>query len=322
METKANYVFIGILALAMSATIALFIIWKTKGSFDVEYVRYDIVFDGSVSGLSEASFVQFNGIKVGDIRNISWEPDDPNKVRVRIRVRANTPIKQDTVAQMAFQGVTGVTFVELTGGTAQSKRLEVQEGQEVAVIQSQKSPLQEMFARAPDMITQGNLLLLQFHKLLSDKNIESVGLSLENVGRFTGALAESEDKIIDLLTNVEIISNELAEASRNINLISENIQNVTASADSIMSGDAPDMIVQIRDAAKSIDILAQNTNELVEENKDALAYFTGQGLSDVDGLIAEMRTLVATLERLAQKLESDPSMLVSGSQYPEYEVEK
>ena len=97
---------------------------------------------------------------------------------------------------------------------------------------------------------------------------------------------------------------------------------MTASANRIMEGDAPDMVAQIRDAAASINLLAQNTNQLVEDNKDAVTHFTGQGLSQVDGFISETRTLVATLERLAQRLESDPSMLVSGSQYPEYEVDQ
>ena len=322
METKANHVLIGILTLAMSVTIAFFIIWKTKGAFDVEYTRYDVVFEGSVSGLSEASYVQFNGIKVGDIRNITWEPDDPNKVRVQVRVRSDTPVKEDTIAEMAFQGVTGVTFVELTGGTAGSKHLKPKKGQDVAEIKAQKSALQEMFASAPDMITQGNLLLLQFHKLTSDKNIEAISKSLEDIGRVTSALADSDEQILKLLANVAVISGELAETSRKINLISSDIQDVTASANRIMEGDAPDMVAQIRDAAASINLLAQNTNQLVEDNKDAVAHFTGQGLAEVDGFISETRTLVATLERLAQRLESDPSMLVSGSQYPEYEVDR
>lgn len=322
METKANHVLIGILTLAMSASIALFIMWKTKGAFDVEYSNYDIVFEGSVSGLSEASIVQFNGIKVGIVRRIFWDDDDPNKIRVHVRLRADTPVKVDTIAQMVFQGVTGVTIVELSGGTPGTPDLEPQPGQEFAIIQSKQSALQEMFEKAPDMISQANLLLLQFHKITSDDNIAAISNSLANVEKVTSALAESDAAILELLTNVSTISTELAETSKKINLITNDIQGVTSSANRMMEGDAPEMIVQIKEAADSIGRLADNTNALVEENRDSISNFTNQGLADIDGFIAETRVLVVTLERLAQKLESDPSILVSGAQYPEYEVRK
>ncbi|TNE37468.1 MAG: MCE family protein [Alphaproteobacteria bacterium] len=322
METKANHFLIGILTLSMSATIALFIMWKTKGAFDQEYDRYDIIFEGSVSGLSEASFVQFNGIKVGTVRRIFWDDEDPNKIRVHVRLRGDTPVKEDTVAQMVFQGVTGVTIVELSGGTPGSPKLEKKKGQEWPVIRSQPSALQEMFEKAPDMISQANLLLLQFHKIASDDNIGAISQSLANIETLTTTLADSDQDIKELLANVSDISAELSETSKRINAITADIQGVTASANRIMEGDAPDMVVQIRDAAEAISKLADNTNSMVEENRDSISNFTNQGLADIDGFIAETRVLVVTLERLAQKLESDPSVLVSGAQYPEYEVPK
>jgi phospholipid/cholesterol/gamma-HCH transport system substrate-binding protein len=322
METKANHVLIGMLTLAMTATIALFIMWKTKGAFDVEYERYDIVFEGSVSGLSEASIVQFNGIKVGTVRRIFWDTNDPNKIRVHVRVRGDTPVKEDTVAEMVFQGVTGVTIVELSGGSIASPNLVQKEGQEFPVIRSQASALQELFETAPDMISQANLLLLQFHKLASDENIAAISQSLSDIQTVTTALSESDEAITDVLQNVSVISAELALTSKKINLITSDIQQVTASANTMMAGDAPQMIVQIRDAADSIGRLADNANSMIDENRDSISKFTNQGLADIDGFITETRVLVVTLERLAQKLESDPSILVSGSQVPEYEVKK
>jgi phospholipid/cholesterol/gamma-HCH transport system substrate-binding protein len=322
METKANHVFIGVLTLAMSVTIAFFIMWKTKGAFDVEYERYDIVFDGSVSGLSEASIVQFNGIKVGNVRRITWDTDDPNQIRVHVRLRGDTPIKEDTVAEMAMQGVTGVTIVELSGGSVSSPDLSRKAGQEFPIIKSQPSALQELFETAPDMISQANLLLLQFHKLTSDENIGAISQSLKDIQQLTSTLADSDEAIATMLKDVSVITGELAETSKKINGITNDIQQVTSSANKMMAGDAPEMIVQIRDAADSIGRLADNTNSMIDENRSSISKFTNQGLADIDGFISETRVLVVTLERLAQKLESDPSILVSGSQVPEHEVKK
>ncbi len=322
METKANYVLIGLLTLGMSATIAFFIIWKTKGAFDQDYVLYDVVFNGSVSGLSEASFVQYNGIRIGNVRQISWEPDDPNKIRVRIRVWKSTPVKEDTIAQMVFQGVTGVTIVELSGGSGDSEPLLAKPGEEYPVITAKLSAIQELFEEAPDMISQVRLLVLQFHKLMSDENIQTVSGAFSDVKQVTGALAESDQEIKALLANVATVSSELAETSRRVNKITEDINGITSNAERIMSGEVPEMVGEITLAAQSIGQLAADADTFILENEDALTRFSSQGLAEFDEFVVDLRKLMATLERLSRRLESDPSMLVSGSQYPEVEVKK
>ena len=107
MEIRANYVLIGLFTLLGVLAGLGFFVWLAKLQIDRQYERYDVLFS-SVSGLSTAAEVRFNGINVGQVTDIQLYDEDPSKVRVRIEVAAATPVKPDTRAQLESQGVTGV----------------------------------------------------------------------------------------------------------------------------------------------------------------------------------------------------------------------
>src|SRR3546814_10962804 len=84
---------------------------------DREYNYYEISFNRAVSGLSNGSSVEYSGIKVGDVEALWLEPDDPRKVRARIRVSSGTPIKPDTRARLALANIPGSMIIQLPSGT-------------------------------------------------------------------------------------------------------------------------------------------------------------------------------------------------------------
>ena len=57
------------------------------------------------------------------VLTIALDRDDPALVRVRIEIFASTPVRTDTIATLASQGVTGVAFIALEGGSAEADRL-------------------------------------------------------------------------------------------------------------------------------------------------------------------------------------------------------
>jgi hypothetical protein len=107
METRANYLLVGSFVLIIFAGAILFILWLAKFQFDQQFTRYDIEFEGSVSGLKVGSSVELNGIPVGEVINIGIDPRDVEKVAVTVEVPADTPIREDTIASMQIQGITG-----------------------------------------------------------------------------------------------------------------------------------------------------------------------------------------------------------------------
>ena len=117
METRARYLLVGVFTIVGLVAVMGFTLWLAKVQIDRTYAQYDIVFD-SVAGLGQASTVRYNGVEVGKVLSIALDRDDPALVRVRIEIYASTPVREDTLATLSSQGVTGVSFVALAGGRA------------------------------------------------------------------------------------------------------------------------------------------------------------------------------------------------------------
>lgn len=298
METKANTIIIGSFAIATIIGAFLFVMWLGQIQLSREFTTYDVYFHGSVSGLSVASDVRYNGIKVGSVKGIYLDIDDPNVVRVQLEVEAGAPVKADTIAQMAFLGVTGVSFIELTGGSTDSIALVPKNGEYFAVIQSQRSSIQELMETAPNIIAQSNMLLLQGAKLLSDENVTRFSSILGDLDTVISAIAERDEDIGVLIANAAATSEKI----------------------DAMADDFPEMSAEILAAAEAIGTFASGANTLLDENKASISQFSTQGLGELNALLSEARQTVATLERLAAEIEENPTVLLGQEKYPEYEA--
>src|SRR5688572_20893813 len=117
METKANYVLIGAFTIIVSLFLLLFALWAAKYSSEKTWQEYDVIFNEPVTGLSEGSSVQYNGIAVGTVETLRLAPDDPRRVLARLRLQADTPVKADTRAKITMPSLTGTPIIQLTGGS-------------------------------------------------------------------------------------------------------------------------------------------------------------------------------------------------------------
>ena len=122
MEIRASYLIVGAVVLALIAGLAAFSVWLVGADIDRNVARYEIAFAGSVSGLSEGGQVLYRGIPVGRVADIRIDPADVETVLVAVDLERDTPIKEDTVASLELQGLTGIAYVQLEGGTQASAR--------------------------------------------------------------------------------------------------------------------------------------------------------------------------------------------------------
>ena len=116
METRANYVLIGGFTLLASIFLLLFALWAAKFSSDRNWREYQVIFNEPVTGLTEGGGVQYNGIAVGTVDKLRLDAEDARRVIALLKVKADTPVKVDTKAKLSQQGITGVPFIQLTGG--------------------------------------------------------------------------------------------------------------------------------------------------------------------------------------------------------------
>ena len=134
METRANYLIIGIFVLGLIGLLFGFIYWINNGSSGPSGKSYYVLFDGSIQGLTESSPVLFNGIRFGAVRAIALVPEDTRKVRLLITVRSDAPVRINSHARVSQQGLAGSVAMEITPGTPDAALLEAKQGETYPVI--------------------------------------------------------------------------------------------------------------------------------------------------------------------------------------------
>ena len=301
METRANYVLIGAFTLAAAAFMLLFGLWAAKYTSDKDWRLYDVIFDEAVTGLTEGGSVQYNGISVGSVDELSLAPDDPRKVVARVKLRATTPVKVDTFAKLSFTGLTGTAFIQLTGGSPNAVLL-VGNGDTVPVIRTEASALQNIAETA-------NKLVARLDKVLSEDNIRNITQTLDNIEDATGALAAQRDDLGALIVNARISSEKLASTLDTTN-------GAIADVDRELVQKLPTLIAKLDSTLNRLDAAAGNADKLLSENRGAINSFTQDGLSQLGPTMEELRALVRDLRRISARLDDNPAGYVLGRQKP------
>lgn len=300
METRANYVLIGAFTLATAAFLLLFGLWAAKYSSDKDWRLYDVIFDEAVTGLTEGGSVQYNGISVGTVDDLRLAPDDPRRVIARVKLRAQTPVKEDTRAKLSFTGLTGTAFIQLTGGTPNARALAEVSKREIPVIQTEASALQNIAETA-------NRLVARLDQVLSDDNIRNITRTLDNIENATGALAAQRDDLAALIANARVASEKLSGTL-------DTTQVAIADIDRELVDKLPGLIAKLDSTLGRLDAVAGNANSLLAENRGAINNFTQDGLGQLGPTLDELRTLVRDLRRISSRLDDNPAGYVLGRQ--------
>jgi len=298
LETRASHVLIGAFSFVALVLAFLFVLWLGKLSLDREWDDYDIVFKEAVIGLSVGGAVQYNGIQVGDVRKLKLDPSNPSEVIALVRVAGDTPIKTDTHAKLTFTGLTGVAVIQLTGGSPASPPLVAADGQTRPTIVADESALQKFMSSSEGIVTNVNDLLLRLSLLLNQENVDKVAAALDHIEKVSGSVASKRD--------------DLGEAIANINEASRTLTTTLAQT--------KEALVSVRAALDSAKRFADGAYIVVEQNREAVASFSNEGLVQVGPTLAELRATLRDLQRVTNRLAEDPGgFLLGGDQPREYE---
>jgi len=299
METRARYVLVGIFSLISLLAALGFILWLAKVELDRTYAQYDILFD-TVAGLGKASAVRYNGVDVGTVLDFALDREDSSVVRVRIEVFASTPIRTDTIATLASQGVTGVSFVALEGGNPNSDRLVRVPPANVPVIRSQPSVVQGLLVSAPELLAEAQLLMRDIRGFTTNENGQAIAGILANVESATARVDELANRTESFLASAETTLTEAQDA-----LVE--IKSTFQSANTLMKDDVPDMIVRLSAAVDS-----------VKGSVAGFESFSQNGLPQFTALAQDARNAIAKLSALTDRISRDPARFFLGNQTPSY----
>jgi phospholipid/cholesterol/gamma-HCH transport system substrate-binding protein len=287
METKANYVAVGAFVLACVIGLVVTILWLAGAQYSQEYAYYQAYFKGPVTGLGKGTVTRYNGIDVGRITDLMFDPSDPQRVIVTLQVQPNLNIREDSVASIDSQGLTGGAYVEITGGTASSPILTAHEGQRYPVIRTKQSTFAQLQQSVPEVVNKVSVAASRLNDLLNDNNRRNISRILANLQETTEVIAKRSADIDATLANANKAMDNLADASN-----------------------------QLRPTLNEVNLTVKKYGKVAD---DADAFINGDGLAQLSDLIGEMRRLVANLDQLSDQLNRQPTKLLFGDRRKGYE---
>ena len=299
MERDANYTAVGAFVILLAAMAGLFVYWYSDSREHRDYVRYEIYFQGSVSGLAVGSQVRYLGVDVGRVVRIRVDPRAADRVQVLADIDAAAPVSERTLAQLSLQGVTGLLFVDLQqikpGADVMPRVL----SEKFPVINSVRSDFDVFLATMPDVAGRARELLARLQVLLSPENTAAVSSTLANLKASTDGLPATMKQVGLLVAELRTTADE----TRGF------VQNLQGAAN-VLGPDLAKSVEKLRDTTENVAAMSAKLDQMAAENRGDLRAFTRDSLPEVDRTLREARAAADEMRALMRQLSEDPSRVL------------
>jgi phospholipid/cholesterol/gamma-HCH transport system substrate-binding protein len=250
-----------------------------------------------VSGLYVDAPVKYRGVEVGKVREIALNPDNPQQVRLTLDIETTVPIKTDTIAVLTIQGLTGIAFIDLTGGSPDAPPLKAAADQRYPVLKTKPSLFVRLDRAGSELLANLNTLALQVSDVLDTENRRALTAPIANISKITTTLAGRAAELDSGVANASRLLLNTADASERLPALMEKIGSSVAAVEAM---------------ARKMALASEAVDETIRSSGGDLRQFTRQSLPEMGLLIGELRRLADTLQRVAHKLEEDPRVLFYG----------
>lgn len=335
METRAGYVAVGAFVLVLFLGGLGLAVWFGDLRLDQEVRAYRIEFAGSVGGLSVGSPARYRGVPVGSVTAIRIDPENVEKIQVDLEIDATVSIKTDMFATLESQGLTGVGFIQIQGGSRNSPELERTAGGPPPVIPSRASRLEKVFQSAPEIADQLTVLMARLQGFFSEENRDSVTEILRNLAVLSSTLGRRTDDIEAAVIDGAAAASEVRSAMsdlvplirdlrRNFSTIADEISVTLAAARGTVTGvdaEIGKLSERLGETTDRISGTATQLEALVAEARPGMRDFSNSGLYELTQFLIEARVLVGNLDRVVRQIDRDPSQFLFGRREGQVEAQ-
>ena len=246
----------------------------------------------SLSGLEQGATVKFSGVPIGQVNKISYLPDDLKKVRVEMKIQSDFPMKVDMVATTGAMGITGLKYIEITGGTNEAAPLKP--GAEIA---TKVSMFTNITGKAEAIVAKVELLLNHLNEISDPDSLKSIKAILDNVSTITGDI---EGFVGETRPEIARITGSASLLITRLDSISQDIHGVTRQLETSISGDRiGHTFAQIDSAAISLRGVADDIALLVRQSRE-----------DFTLTMQNVRQASENADQLTKILVENPSLLL------------
>jgi phospholipid/cholesterol/gamma-HCH transport system substrate-binding protein len=313
METRANHLWVGAVTLVLLVGLAAFIVWLARLG-QGNQSEYDIFYAQSVSGLANGSQVSFAGVPVGQVSEIALAKDNPEFVRVRIRVKDDVPILVGTEATIEAS-FTGVSTILLNGARKGAPEINCEttacpEGR--PVIPPGRGGFGELVANAPLLLERLATLTEQLNTILGPENQQEIAGILKNTNRLSGSLADATPTLV---ANLEEFQTTLGEFNQTL----DSVEKLAVTTDQLVNNEGKPLAAELRATLRSANDAAAALAATLEDTRPAAKQLRESTLPNAEATLQDLRSTSRALRAITEKLESEGAgALVGGKTLPDY----
>ena len=286
MENRAHALAAGLFVIFLSAAVAAVAMWFTGGTAIRD--KYLLVSEFPITGLNPQAVVRYRGVSVGKVENIRLNPKDSHSILIRIAVDRDLPLTKDAYAQLGYQGLTGLAFVQLNDEGKQAERLQT-DPDNPAQIPFRPSALDSMAESGQRLLSNANGLVERLNLLLNDQNQTRFSHILENTESVTGRLRGAVSQLEPGLKSLPGLAADASSVLKHTDQLVTDLDQITA---------------KINQQGGTVDSLSQTAGELTD---------TMHKLREAtEGITRNTRSV----DRVLLQLEEQPRSLLFGRSPP------
>ena len=309
MEREANYTAVGAFVLRIVTMAGLFVYWYAGSSDARDYKRYEIYFEGSVSGLNRGSTVRYLGVEVGKVVAIRIDKRAADRVQVIADIDSQAPISRDTLASLSLQGVTGLLYIDLLANADLKRKMESVPSEQYPVIDSVQSNFDLFLASLPDLVGRAAEVADRASRVLSNENIASFTSTMQSIEKSAATLPQTMRDAQEVVAQFRQTSADLRAAA--------------SGARTLIDTSGPDLAAaseRIRKISENLAATTANLDKLMTEHREDLGLFLRDSLPEMERLVRDSRQAAQEFRELSRSLKADPSQLLYEPSYRGVEI--
>jgi phospholipid/cholesterol/gamma-HCH transport system substrate-binding protein len=305
MENKAHAIAAGIFTLLLTAALIAAAFW-IRGE-PIAHDNYVLHTQGNVAGLNVQAPVRYRGVEVGKVESIAFDPADARTILVGIAVTSGTPLTKGTYAELAAQGITGLSYVQL-GDDGKSARLRNPGEPGDARIELRPSFMDRVSDSGEQLVARVAELARRVDTWLADENKQQVMktlAALEAAARGVTAVSESVQASVK---GVPELAQQAGTTLRNADMLMADLRALTGKL-----GDRTQTLDRIGSSAERI---SASVEQLGATGTALGAAASRETMPRLNQLLEELSRNSRNLGRLIDDLNTNPSSLVFGKATP------
>lgn len=322
MENKINYTILGVFVMGLFVAIVGAILWMSDYSANKQFKYYQVTTKEAVSGLNVQAAVKYKGVSVGQVTNISINPNNSEEVLIKIRVTPNTPIKKDSYAVIEPQGITGLSYMELKGGTKNSPLLKTSASSPATIITKPSlfSRVDTSFSviseKTESLLVTTDNMMRKIDSILSDKNTKNIEKILENTAKLSESMASLSDSLNRQRKNISDILKEARDVEKTMAESIKSFGDMSTQITSIVSSSGVEALQKMSQSADSMRELMNNMENKVNSGMFDVQTSLDQVVQPTSEMMNQLNLFIIQAGQLIEQLKQSPSDILYKSSSP------